>query len=649
MKFARKLSGLVIIVLGLIFMGGWIQSRVAAPPLMAPTTPTPTVVCTPCACADQATPATGAGSVGQAAATSQPAAHATIPPVAPTPLSSGDLGAQATPLPVPFLIGGGILVLVLAAVLVYFLILQPRKKRALLIQAQKLIAKGTSDDLQEAETLLNKALVAGMAAGDVAEARFALGFVRAQLEHYPEAAAVVAELRRLGKVDRETLYLDMWLQFKLEKYDAVERIYEDHQVELQDLQAVCRRNAKMMAGIAFLRLARQRWLRNEVKEALDYYQKVRSLDVESLKTRIPENIDDQQIVLGIRSLFDKRIEEARNRFEAALRAATDAKRSTVQGELGLLLCDWREGNDGVDDKLGNLLQKLQAETQPVASRAKDNESEEKDVELSADQRLLRNARFWHAALLIVGWQRLPPKSGLPEAEHSKLDSRLEAVRAVDMKMPDVELVGGLIAYYFPKDNAVREAAISQLIEYRENGGNLADVLALLEREEKSAELYRQSLERYLGIVRGYLEDPTVREDLRQELLTRLSPFERFKQIGEIDLRKGEIEAAPSIDDLQNRSKLLRMRVEKVIKPKLEEVDPQAGNAVTERVRQVDELAKALTENSSNLQKAEYSLLATAGELLLQEETPVALVAATAQASSKPAGSGTRSAKRKTRG
>jgi hypothetical protein len=43
---------------------------------------------------------------------------------------------------------------------------------------------------------------------------------------------------------------------------------------------------------------------------------------------------------------------------------------------------------------------------------------------------------------------LPQHKGLPKGEQSRLDERLQAVREIDPEMPDVELLAGLIAYYF---------------------------------------------------------------------------------------------------------------------------------------------------------------------------------------------------------
>ena len=619
---------IVPILVGMMLQGRAANSALAAAPAQA-TTSTPIANCTPCACQCESTQLSNPGPVGTTNATFQ----STLVPVN-TPVNPPLDIQQDNPVPVPFLIGGSILLVVLLGVLLYFLVLQPRKKRALLIQAQKLITNNTLESLEEANTLLNRALIAGMSAADVAEARFALGFVRARLEQYADAAAVISDLRESGKADKEILYLDLWLQFKLEKNEAVIRIYEEHQGKLQDLL-----DAKMIAGMAYLRLAHQCWLRNEVKEALDYYQKVHQLDVKALSESVPENIDDQQVVVGIRSLLDKRVEDARKQFDSAIHAAKEAGRSIIQGRLGLLLCEWKEASGTVDQALETLLQDLEKEI-PLVYDPQPSEP----TKLLKDQQLLRNVRFWNIMALIISWHQLPPKKGLPEDERAKLNQRLADVRAIDPNMPDAELVDGMISYFFSNSNTEKEASLALLNQYQENGGNLADVLALLEREKTVSELYSQSLDKFLDIVRGYLQNPTVKEDMRQELLARLSLFSRFKQMGAVEIRGSEVNVTPSIEDLQNRSKLIRLRVEKVIRPKLENVDSQAGSAVKVQVQQVDELTKELTENSNKLQKAEYSLLATAGELLLQEETTDAQKAVTTKSKRAPAGPKSREAR-----
>lgn len=143
----------------------------------------------------------------------------------------------------------------------------------------------------------------------------------------------------------------------------------------------------------------------------------------------------------------------------------------------------------MDGKLGSFLQRLQKEISPTAARAEKAASKQQDTELLVEQLLLRNALFWHVTLLIESWrQRLPANRGLPVSERARLDKRIEAVQTVDPKWADANLVSGLIAYYFSMDNnAAREAALKQLRQYRENGGNLADIISLLEREQKVIE------------------------------------------------------------------------------------------------------------------------------------------------------------------
>lgn len=85
------------------------------------------------------------------------------------------------------------------------------------------------------------------------------------------------------------------------------------------------------------------------------------------------------------------------------------------------------------------------------------------------------------------------------------------------------------------------------------------------------------------------------------------------------MHRGETETSPSIEDLQNRSKLLRMRMEKIIKPKLQEIDQEAGSTVVRQVELVDKLIQELTNNSVALQDAESNLLGEIGELLLPED------------------------------
>jgi hypothetical protein len=161
--------------------------------------------------------------------------------------------------------------------------------------------------------------------------------------------------------------------------------------------------------------------------------------------------------------------------------------------------------------------------------------------------------------------------------------------------------------------------VTTLGKFRELGGNLPDALSLLEREERLAEEYFKTIDRFLSIVRQYAEDPKVDAELRKELLARLQRYSRFKQISDIEVRQDIVAVHPSVEDLRDHGELLRSRVDRLIKPRLKDAAPEERAAVENSVHQLDDLAKTLAEKSDQLKKAEVGLLATAGELLLKEE------------------------------
>lgn len=549
---------------------------------------------------------------------------------------------------VPILTAG----VAILVILIFFLIIQPGRKRRTLQQALQILAQDDREHFEDAESLLNKALISGLHARDVSEARFALAYVRARLGHFAEASAVLVDLIASGNCDRETVYLDLWLHARQKEYEKLERTYDEHRELLGDLL-----QSKYLAGIAFLYQARLLWSRRQVSGALHYFERLQELGV--LQDQIPSHIDDHQVMFGIVALFDKDLAEARNHFTGAVEAARRDGTSTTAGELGLLLCSWSEGEvPDMDAQLGAVLAEIEqqetvsvscshcqhsqpahrlrlgtqitcvscqqefatAPTDAPVSMMDGEASADADQQLGDDELLVRNVMLWHAVSLISSWRRLPPAGGLLPKAKGTLLFRLEKVRALDPEMGDPLLLAGLICYYFAQSEEEREEALALLEAAIEKEVHVPEVLNLVDRERRLDEVQRDALKRFLSLVGNYMTDRSVPERYRRELKERFSRFKRFKDPGEIDLEKGEEEAAPSLKDIQTRGIQLQKRVDSILKGKLRNIeDREVAETIEGLLQSLETKTQTLVENANLVEETEYELMGRTGEFLFHEE------------------------------
>lgn len=538
-------------------------------------------------------------------------------PAAGLPLPGGSPQAPSSNWWQPYLLPALIAALFTGLILLFFLVIQPRRKRGPLLKALEIIEADRFSELGQAEELLNLSLTAGLRSRDIAEARFALAYVRARLKRYPEAAAVLSDLLKSGQPDRETAYLALWLEYRQKNYDRLENLYDEHAELLGDFL-----DSRLMAGIAFLRQAQIFWFRRQVSTALEYYERLRGLEVPELKDQIPSSIDDYQVMFGIVSLFEKEIDQARQHFAGAVQTAQKEGKSPVQGELGLLLCQWlKSPSPTFDEELGQVLAALETlEQEKTAKAGEDDIPAEKDG--SGDEKLLRNVLLWHAVSLLSTWLGLPVHQGLPASERSEFERRLQKVISVDPDMGDPYLLSGLIAYYFAASPEEREQALKSLQEAISKEVHLPEVLNLVEREQRIKEAEENILQRFLVLVRHYLSDQGVPEHLRQKLRERLDAFSFFRGLEEMDLVKGPLDVAPSLEDIKTRGALLHRRIYNIVKPQLAKTEPETAAGLEERLSILEDITSELAKNKESLESAEFDLMQTTGEFLFKDDEAV---------------------------
>jgi rhodanese-related sulfurtransferase len=547
-----------------------------------------------------------------------------VPVEPPTPTTSaredGPLGLlEARGINLWVIVAAGAAAVALIATLLYFLIWVPRKKRRALGDAFALLATEESEDLERAEELLSRALTAGLKSAELCIARFALAYVRARLERFAEAAALLREIPDERR-EPEDLYLELWLEAKQENHAEVVRLYDEHAEALGGLL-----DAKMIAGLALLQEGRSHLARRETELALSFFQRLKKLGV--LTDMLPSDMDDHQVLLGIQSLIDKKTEDAEKRFKGAEQVARDQGKSTVHARLGLLLCRWRAADSpDIDDELGAALEEMAAAMGPrlEAVTSDDDEEPSPPRQLSDEQKLQRDALLWFVVSRLFLWLRLPELQGLPDEERLEIEGRLARAGALDPEMGDVHLLAGLLEYYFAKDDQERRAALERLGKALETDVNLPEVRYLVERERKLAEAAANSLESYLKLVRDYLADDGVPIELRRQLKERLERFQRFREFEEADLQVGEGDYVPTVQDFQTRGALMRRRVQNLVQPRLRDLEQELElEEIEKQIEQLKEHTDALAENARNVERSEQGLMVVTGEFLLEEEEAAA--------------------------
>ncbi len=504
---------------------------------------------------------------------------------------------------------GGLASFVVISLLTYFLVIQPQRKRKPLLEALEIVTQDRETEFGTAEALLNQALVAGLKADDVREARFAVAYLRAFREQYAEASTVLADLLAEGATEPHVLYLHMWLSCRLEDYAAMETIYSQHSGALKDFL-----DSRMLAGLAFLHRARILWKHGELEGAMQAFAQIRCLGV--LEDQIPAHADEHAVALGIQALFQEKPEEARKQFEASVKAAAASGASAVRGRLGCLLCDWGAGQtSAVDQGLDDVLKAIRQSAGPPPEGMVDP-----DEELPDDLLLLRNTSLWHAIALLKSWQKRPENKRPSAADLDALRERLVRVREVDPRMPDPVLVRGLVDYYFaPQEVDDIEQAIETLSEAVDLGVSLPEVLNLVKRLKGLLDKLENSVETYLELVRSYAENPHVPDGLRRELLAQLSNFSRFQdQLRGIEVEGAPVSAPAPMDQVRHRGTVIMSRVRGLAGARLAASDKDT-QVVRERIEEFEARIDQLGESARLFHAEEQHLMRLTGEYLLADD------------------------------
>ncbi len=253
------------------------------------------------------------------------------------------------------LVIGGVVAGLAAGVALYAFVLVPYRRRRPFVQAVRILQDDEIDRFDQAEEWLLDSLTRGLSQDDVADARFALAYLRIRSTRDEDAAAPLADLRQSGRMDADDAYLDLWLRFRREDYEQVEQSYDEHADEFADML-----DARQMAGLALLERARRHWKSKELDTALELFARLRRLGV--LENHIPAHADDHNITLGVQSLQQGDVEEAKKQFKGAADRADPESEFFLRGRIGALLCEWKaDRSPRLKEPLAKIVERMRAE------------------------------------------------------------------------------------------------------------------------------------------------------------------------------------------------------------------------------------------------------------------------------------------------
>ena len=496
------------------------------------------------------------------------------------------------------------LVIITGGFLIYFLVLSPRRKRRPMLKALAIIEGDDRPQFEIAEGLLVQALTAGLKKDDISDARFALAYVRARSENFADALSVAEELCSTDKEDPNAQYLRLWLLARMEEDEKIEKIYTEKASLMEDLL-----DAKLIAGITFLRRARMFWAKHEVEQAIRYFELLQPLKV--LKEEIPRQIDESLVIFGIAALFERDWGKAEQNFSKAKTVAEKEGRPTLSAEIGLLLCRWKQADHpDIDEDLSRIVEQLTTELEPAAV----------SIPPEGDEKwLCRNVLLWHCVSFLFTWLDLPAGSEIDQPRWQELKERLDKVRAKDPDMGDPDLLWGLLRYYFFFEHEdERNRATATLERACGSDINVPEVITLIDREKKLVEAHKQGLTRFLTLVKEWLKSSDVPQALRLELLEKLQAKQRFQELKDIDLAADE-DFAPSVADIQFRVNSLSRRVSSIVKPRLRKKSDRDSALVDEIMGKLESVSEYLSETTRTLEKTEQKMMLITGEFLLAEE------------------------------
>lgn len=511
----------------------------------------------------------------------------------------------------------------------YFKVLLPRKELEPYSEALRLL---NAKRYEQALPLLTR--VESKLPEDVRrEARYFIAFAYYQLNNSPEAERWLDALYREDASDANTAYLLAHIRVAEERYDEAAPVLE----KMERHRQLRTHYARKLFGLVKFRQAMAALKEKRIDVAASLFEKVQELG--DFADQIPADLRNRHIALGTEALFNKDTAVARQKFESlekgSANAPEDQRRSLLAtAKLGLALVKWIE--DGPQAAVEEMLveaAKLFDPGGPVEMIWAEQESGKGILErlslldvtdgLPPDQkdvnRCLRDIHFLRGIAVLKSWSMMDGARA-----HDELQQHFEAAlskfacaRNRDDQFSDVPLVVGLLMYYLYKPGPERGRAVDLLEQSRKLGMNDPDALEIINNRQRIERANANAVDKYLQVLDQYVNDDTVRREVRSSLLERLSKYKRIQDWGGSRppvSRSRDVE--PTVGEVRHRSELLLVRVGQILSTQ--------GNSLD--TNQLDALSKNILRESEGLLKVvalieqqESELLVLTGTHLLKEQ------------------------------
>jgi tetratricopeptide (TPR) repeat protein len=448
------------------------------------------------------------------------------------------------------------------------------------------------------------------------EAGFYIAFVLYQLLYLDEAEHRLAALHREDPRHLDVAYLLAYLRVQRRDYDGAELVLAGiaGQGELTGTR-------RKLYGIVLYQRALAALRDGNVDEAVELFDRV--IQLGDLADRVPTHLRDRHVILGTRALVDRDVTAARSNFErleqVAGGLAADRRGDLLaSARLGLALAAWiDEDYENVDPLLVEAIRAMHPAAvleapwpPPGAMEDPLREVARGVVEGVRDprDRALRDMHFLRGIAVLRAGNGDGAGRGAGTAFPAEAVSRFACARALDPTFADVYLVVGLL-YVRLGDPAQRAEGVAMLREARKRGASDPELIRLLSGDDTGGDRGR-----LLDLIDGYLDDPTVRDAIREELRRQRSRFGRPR---ERDQRPDTIRAGtaePTVAEMSDRADLLVARVRLL-------GGAAAGGASRDAVEATEELARAsqlLLAQARTVERCEQSVLDLIGDSLLTD-------------------------------
>jgi hypothetical protein len=367
--------------------------------------------------------------------------------------------------------------------------------------------------------------------------------------------------------------------------------------------------------------------------------------------KIPVDLRDRHVALGAKALFDRDAAAAREQFQALEKAATslsgDARRLMLaKAKVGLALTAWigadaADAEKVIETNLAAAVQILKPdepmdlpwpvktatskmtaadrleELDRVVTAASDAKQPAPETFDAKRLRLtLRDIHFLRGIAVLRGWKQLDRETAQKEVptRYKNALGRLACAHFHDEEFSHVYLVAGLLMYYLRTDVADRLRGIDLLDRARKIDMHEPETIEILHARDKIDESNPDARTRFMDVLDKYVNDETVRLQVRQELLTHLSRYRRFSGVEKRPDLSGARTLPPTVEEVRNRSELLRMRVTEII---------QSGDAGDAKQLQlmtasVDEESQRLWVQAQTVESKQAELLTATGDHLFKD-------------------------------